>query len=156
MGAEVRAADPHVVEQHGLDPRIDRVELDPEEVAAADAVVLLTDHDVLRPRPGGRARRGYVLDTPPPAERPDRRGTSRKSGGHDAIVCVAGARPNFMKIKPVMDALERRGAEVALVHTGQHYDAAMNDVFFTDLGIRPPDRLPRTSARAATRSRPGG
>jgi UDP-N-acetylglucosamine 2-epimerase (non-hydrolysing) len=44
-----------------------------------------------------------------------------------------------MKVKPVMDALERRGAEVILVHTGQHYDAAMNDVFFTDLGIRRPD-----------------
>ena len=55
------------------------------------------------------------------------------------IVCVAGARPNYMKVKPVMDALEERGAEVALVHTGQHYDAAMNDVFFSDLGIRPPD-----------------
>ncbi|WP_330292819.1 non-hydrolyzing UDP-N-acetylglucosamine 2-epimerase [Streptomyces sp. NBC_00576] len=57
------------------------------------------------------------------------------------IVCVAGARPNYMKIKPVMDALERRGAEVILVHTGQHYDPAMNDVFFADLGIRPPDRF---------------
>jgi UDP-N-acetylglucosamine 2-epimerase (non-hydrolysing) len=57
------------------------------------------------------------------------------------IVCVAGARPNYMKIKPVMDALERRGAEVLLVHTGQHYDPAMNDVFFDDLGIRPPDRF---------------
>ncbi|MFI5496977.1 non-hydrolyzing UDP-N-acetylglucosamine 2-epimerase [Actinoplanes sp. NPDC051859] len=56
------------------------------------------------------------------------------------IVCVAGARPNFMKVKPVMDALESRGAEVVLVHTGQHYDAAMNDVFFSDLGLRPPDR----------------
>ncbi|MFJ9115100.1 non-hydrolyzing UDP-N-acetylglucosamine 2-epimerase [Streptomyces sp. NPDC102394] len=57
------------------------------------------------------------------------------------IVCVAGARPNYMKIKPVMDALESRGAEVLLVHTGQHYDPAMNDVFFADLGIRPPDRF---------------
>jgi UDP-N-acetylglucosamine 2-epimerase (non-hydrolysing) len=55
------------------------------------------------------------------------------------VVCVAGARPNYMKIKPVMDALERRGAEVILVHTGQHYDRAMNDVFFEELGIRDPD-----------------
>jgi UDP-N-acetylglucosamine 2-epimerase (non-hydrolysing) len=54
-------------------------------------------------------------------------------------VCVAGARPNYMKVKPVMDALEEQGAQVILVHTGQHYDAAMNDVFFSDLGIRPPD-----------------
>jgi len=53
---------------------------------------------------------------------------------------VAGARPNFMKVKPVMDALGRRGVEVVLVHTGQHYDAAMSDVFFADLGIRTPDR----------------
>ena len=57
------------------------------------------------------------------------------------IICVAGARPNYMKVKPVMDALERRGAEVILVHTGQHYDAAMSDVFFTDLGIRKPDHF---------------
>ena len=57
------------------------------------------------------------------------------------VVCVAGARPNFMKIKPVMDALEAQGAEVALVHTGQHYDAAMNDVFFDELGIRAPDHF---------------
>jgi UDP-N-acetylglucosamine 2-epimerase (non-hydrolysing) len=57
------------------------------------------------------------------------------------IVCVAAARPNYMKVKPVMDALEARGAEVVLVHTGQHYDAAMNDVFFHELGIRPPDHV---------------
>jgi UDP-N-acetylglucosamine 2-epimerase (non-hydrolysing) len=62
-------------------------------------------------------------------------------GAAPRIVCVAGARPNYMKIKPVMDALERRGADVLLVHTGQHYDPAMNDVFFADLGIRPPDRF---------------
>ncbi len=55
-------------------------------------------------------------------------------------VCVVGARPNFMKIKPVMDALERRGVDVALVHTGQHYDSWMSAVFFEELGIRPPDR----------------
>jgi UDP-N-acetylglucosamine 2-epimerase (non-hydrolysing) len=57
------------------------------------------------------------------------------------IICVAGARPNYMKVKPVMDALEQRGAEVILVHTGQHYDAALNDVFFSDLGIRRPDHF---------------
>jgi len=55
------------------------------------------------------------------------------------IVCVVGARPNFVKIKPVLDALEERGADTVLVHTGQHYDAAMSDVFFGDLGIRAPD-----------------
>jgi UDP-N-acetylglucosamine 2-epimerase (non-hydrolysing) len=56
-------------------------------------------------------------------------------------ICVAGARPNYMKVKPVMDALEERGADVVLVHTGQHYDQAMNDVFFTELGIRRPDHF---------------
>jgi UDP-N-acetylglucosamine 2-epimerase (non-hydrolysing) len=55
------------------------------------------------------------------------------------IVCVAGARPNYMKVKPVMDALEERGAEVILVHTGQHYDPAMSEVLLADLGIRRPD-----------------
>jgi len=57
------------------------------------------------------------------------------------VICVAGARPNYMKVKPVMDALEERGAQVILVHTGQHYDPAMSEVLFADLGIRPPDHL---------------
>jgi len=55
-------------------------------------------------------------------------------------LCVVGARPNFMKIKPVMDALERRGVDTVLVHTGQHYDRSMSSVFFEELGIRSPDR----------------
>ena len=57
------------------------------------------------------------------------------------LICVAGTRPNFVKVKPVMDALEARGAEVILVHTGQHYDPAMSEVFFDDLGIRRPDHF---------------
>jgi UDP-N-acetylglucosamine 2-epimerase (non-hydrolysing) len=57
------------------------------------------------------------------------------------VICVAGARPNYMKVKPVMDALEELGAQVILVHTGQHYDTAMSDVFFTELGIRRPDHF---------------
>ena len=44
-----------------------------------------------------------------------------------------------MKLKPVVDALEERGVEVSIVHTGQHYDPEMSDVFFEDLGIRRPD-----------------
>ncbi len=67
-------------------------------------------------------------------------GTTRTAAHTPRIICVAGARPNYMKIKPVMDALERRGADVVLVHTGQHYDESMNEVFFRDLGIRAPDR----------------
>lgn len=54
-------------------------------------------------------------------------------------VCVAAARPNFMKVKPVLDALEAAGARTTLVHAGQHYDPDVNDVFFADLGLRPPD-----------------
>jgi UDP-N-acetylglucosamine 2-epimerase (non-hydrolysing) len=53
---------------------------------------------------------------------------------------VVGARPNFIKIAPVMRAL--RAADVfdlMLVHTGQHYDAAMNDVFFAELALPDPD-----------------
>lgn len=46
-----------------------------------------------------------------------------------------------MKIKPVADALEARGVDVQLVHTGQHYDALMSDVFFDELGLRPPDHV---------------
>lgn len=55
------------------------------------------------------------------------------------VICVAGARPNFMKIKPVMDALDSRGVETILVHTGQHYDASMSGSFFEELGLREPD-----------------
>jgi UDP-N-acetylglucosamine 2-epimerase (non-hydrolysing) len=57
----------------------------------------------------------------------------------DRIVHVVGARPNFIKAAPVLRALSSRGAEQALVHTGQHYDAAMSDVFFAELGLPTPD-----------------
>jgi len=53
---------------------------------------------------------------------------------------IVGARPNFMKVAPVMNALKRRKHVVqTLVHTGQHYDVNMSDVFFEQLGIRAPD-----------------
>lgn len=55
------------------------------------------------------------------------------------VLCVAGARPNFMKIAPVMAALAETGIAAQLLHTGQHYDSAMSDGFFTDLGIPRPD-----------------
>ncbi|RPI42469.1 MAG: UDP-N-acetylglucosamine 2-epimerase (non-hydrolyzing) [Betaproteobacteria bacterium] len=59
------------------------------------------------------------------------------------IALVAGARPNFMKIAPIMRALEPYAASMQglLIHTGQHYDPEMSDVFFADLGIRKPDRF---------------
>jgi UDP-N-acetylglucosamine 2-epimerase (non-hydrolysing) len=53
---------------------------------------------------------------------------------------VAGARPNFMKLAPVVRGLAAHGGVgVRIVHTGQHYDPAMNDVFFNELGIPSPD-----------------
>lgn len=56
------------------------------------------------------------------------------------LIHVVGARPNFMKIAPVMRALEgRQGVEQVLVHTGQHYDPQMSDVFFRDLDLPRPD-----------------
>lgn len=56
------------------------------------------------------------------------------------IALVAGARPNFMKIAPIIRALGRQGEGLAyrLVHTGQHYDREMNGVFFEELGIPAP------------------
>lgn len=56
------------------------------------------------------------------------------------IICVAGARPNFMKIAPLMEIFRQRSEiEPYLVHTGQHYDEKMSDLFFRELGIPKPD-----------------
>lgn len=56
------------------------------------------------------------------------------------IICVCGARPNFMKVAPIMAAAESSGRiDTLLVHTGQHYDERMSRVFFDELGIPKPD-----------------
>ena len=59
------------------------------------------------------------------------------------ILVVAGARPNFVKVAPLLAALAPRGdaarARILLVHTGQHYDQAMSRLFFDQLGIPRPD-----------------
>ena len=55
------------------------------------------------------------------------------------ILHVVGARPNFMKAAPVLRALSAHGVRQTLVHTGQHYDAAMSDVFFSQLEMPEPD-----------------
>lgn len=60
-------------------------------------------------------------------------------GPSGPVLLVAGARPNFMKVGPLQAELDRRGIGSVLVHTGQHYDPAMSDVFFDELGIRAPD-----------------
>jgi UDP-N-acetylglucosamine 2-epimerase (non-hydrolysing) len=56
------------------------------------------------------------------------------------IIAVVGARPNFMKIAPIMRAFEEQGGfETLLVHTGQHYDENMCKLFFDALAIPKPD-----------------
>lgn len=52
---------------------------------------------------------------------------------------ITGARPNFPKAAPVLRALDALGVEQSLVHTGQHYDPRLSDVFFTQLGLPEPD-----------------
>ncbi len=63
------------------------------------------------------------------------------------LLIVAGARPNFMKIAPLMQEISKVNQEspgegridCRLIHTGQHYDAKMSEVFFRELGIPAPD-----------------
>ena len=64
------------------------------------------------------------------------------------LLIIAGARPNFMKVAPIIKAARAQNAasrngegrlEWRLVHTGQHYDAKMSDIFFEELGIPAPD-----------------
>jgi UDP-N-acetylglucosamine 2-epimerase (non-hydrolysing) len=55
------------------------------------------------------------------------------------LIHVVGARPNFIKAAPVIAALAAAGVPQRLVHTGQHYDRAMSDVFFEELGLPEPD-----------------
>lgn len=67
---------------------------------------------------------------------PDTRPNTRHS-----LLCIVGARPNFMKIAPIIAALDRLAPalQVTLLHTGQHYDEAMNHQYFEALGIPQPD-----------------
>src|SRR5215470_1084321 len=56
------------------------------------------------------------------------------------IINIVGARPNFMKIAPLMKEMRKHaGIDAVLVHTGQHYDVSMAGQFFEDLQIPPPD-----------------
>lgn len=54
------------------------------------------------------------------------------------IIVVVGARPNFIKIGPLMPALDGAGIDTAIVHTGQHYDQRLSEVFFEDLDLPEP------------------
>src|SRR6266540_592117 len=64
-----------------------------------------------------------------------------KHKGKIAVLNVAGARPNFMKIAPIVEAMNRRPGlfRHRLVHTGQHYDVKLSQAFFTDLELPVPD-----------------
>ena len=56
------------------------------------------------------------------------------------LACIVGARPNFMKIAPILRAMKSNDSLVpTLIHTGQHYDKNLSDVFFEELGIARPD-----------------
>jgi UDP-N-acetylglucosamine 2-epimerase (non-hydrolysing) len=84
--------------------------------------------------------------------------SEHRFSGSMRLVFVVGTRPNFMKAAPVLAELRRRqavgivpGAEFILVHTGQHYDSAMSDVFFRDLELPP-----RTSTSGSDRVRTEG
>ena len=68
---------------------------------------------------------------------------SRSKGGtiRVKIINVVGARPNFMKMAPIIDAMDRYPKQIRhlLIHTGQHYDEKMSKAFFDDLGMPKPD-----------------
>src|SRR5690554_6358384 len=55
------------------------------------------------------------------------------------ICTVVGARPNFMKMAPIVNEARRRGIAQLFVHTGQHYDQRMSDMFVEELGMPQPD-----------------
>lgn len=64
----------------------------------------------------------------------------RQAASVHNVLLVAGARPNFIKVAPVLRALRaRKSFDVRLVHTGQHYDDGMSGAFFRLLGLPEPD-----------------
>ena len=70
------------------------------------------------------------------------------------IMSVVGARPQFVKLGPIVSACrESNSVDHIIVHTGQHYDSLLSDVFFRDLRT-PPHTFSSGSARLATVGRP--
>ena len=69
----------------------------------------------------------------------DRAGDQAAGPYAGAVVHVVGARPNFIKAAPVIRALGVLGVPQRIVHTGQHYDPLLSDVFFRDLSLPSPD-----------------
>ena len=68
-------------------------------------------------------------------------GSNQQGEGRLKGINVVGARPNFMKMAPIIAAMEKHPLEIEylLVHTGQHFDKKMSKAFFDDLGIPKPD-----------------
>ena len=77
-----------------------------------------------------------------PPRRPDHLPTLTKGmdiqQNQKTVITVVGARPQFVKAGPVSRALQQEGLREIIVHTGQHYDEGMSDVFFRELGIPAP------------------
>jgi UDP-N-acetylglucosamine 2-epimerase (non-hydrolysing) len=66
-------------------------------------------------------------------------GAARLDSPDVKVISVVGARPQFVKLAPIAKAAAAAGVEHVIVHTGQHYDPMLSDVFFEDLGIPAPD-----------------
>src|SRR4051795_11184178 len=92
-----------------------------------------------RLRRGNPRRYGIRSTRPLGVEGSAGRLDNRFMSSRPLVVHVVGARPNYMKVAPLYAALERRGrVSQRLVHTGQHYDANVNDVFFAELPLPAP------------------
>ena len=80
-------------------------------------------------------------DQPAPWKRCTRTPVTRECGGRVRVASVIGARPQFIKAWPVSRELRGAGHVETIVHTGQHYDEQMSDVFFAEMGIPRPDHF---------------
>ena len=96
-----------------------------------------------------------IDDLDPSRSRNHAHGPERGDWMTTRIVSVVGARPNFIKMAPVVEALNGlRDVEQLVVHTGQHYDQKMSADILADLGFPAPDVCTSASAQAHTASRP--
>ena len=102
----------------------------------------------VRPAPSGRARR------PRPPNRSLRSLRSATFAGGVRILSVVGNRPQFVKSGPLSLALARAGREEVVLHTGQHYDRELSEIFFDELGLAPPAY--RLEAGSGTHARADG
>src|ERR1700748_2336375 len=95
--------------------------------------VIRTDHRCHSAAKMAPSRFGPVLY-------PWQKAKNRMANNRLKIMSIVGARPNMMKVAPLLAELRRHDEiEPVLVHTGQHYDYSMSQVFFDQLGVPPPD-----------------